>query len=691
MMQLWQWLRGRGTRAGLLGLVVLVGLGGCRSAGSRSSYSDVPSASPGPAVPLTPQAVPPYEDSAPILTPPLKTQTKLDATLGEPAEARELVGVPTTTPSAESLQNDEPMTVARETERTTTKTPAARDVFIDEPLPPAPQATATTGSTESAQPVAKSEESLVPVEPRASQSVSTDAPVLPESKRPITSSTQSDSSPTLIESKPGLIVAPTVDAKSDDPLLPEFKPDVDNRDALKTDPPLTEPAQPALTGQGELQRVEPKAASRPRTSSSLKPNDEEVIPAPSSTRGEVAPRTPQVNELGLPKIDEPQAATSLPDVPIPVVPQQADRDQTSAQAIVEPTSNVSDSASAVVKYQQNILPEIAAVPVTKVTTRPISNESLAEQPTAPQVMGRTGKTLLSTRSSLTPTPGAFSDANASLPLRTPVRISDVAEFDQPVDHLVVLNDGSALVSHRSSISRITGDARVETFARPGSPRGLAPLSTGFVLCDSSQRALLKLDSQGLVTEKIAIKSDGYFLRAPKDVVVDGNGGIYFSDPGYARIKNPIGQIHYVGTNGKVSVVAQKLAYPDGLALSPDGSRLYVVEGQTDQVLSFELLSGGKVAPKKILATLPHDGKKDDGSATGIAVDQRGRVYVAQRDPSQIQVIDPDGRILTSYQCGALLLTDIAIIPGDRHQLLIAGNVGVANGRGKVLRLELSGR
>lgn len=691
MMQLWQWLRGREGRAGLLGLVVLVGFSGCRSAGSRSSYSDAPSVSPGPAVPLTPQAVPPYEDSAPILTPPLKTQTKLDATLGEPVEPQELVGTPTETPLTKSLPSDEPMTVVREPESVTSQTPRARDVFADEPLPPAPQVTATVQKSELASPSAPNEELIEPVVPRASQAASTETSDALEVKKPITSSTLDEQPQALFKSDSTPSVKSTTDTKLDDPLLPEFKSEVGNRDALKTELPPTTSAQPAFTEQGELQRVEPRATQKPQTAPLSNTDDDEVIPVPNADRGDAASRARQNKEINRPNFDVPAAVPALPDVPLPVVPGTTSSDKTSAQAVVKPTSNVIASRSDTSKPAQNSLPEITAVPVANVRSRSVLRELLAENSTEPQVVGRTAKMSLAAQTSSAPTPGAFSDVNASLPLRTPVRISDVAEFDQPADHLVVLNDGSVLVSHRSSISRITTDKRVETFSRPGSPRGLVPLHTGFALCDVSQRALLKLDAQGLVTEKIAIKSDGYFLRAPKDVVVDANGGIYFTDPGYARSKNPIGQIHYVGTNGKVSVVAQKLAYPDGLALSTDGSRLYVVEGQADQVLSFELLAAGKVGPKTVLAKLPHDGKKDDGSATGIAVDQRGRIYVAQRDQSRVQVIDPDGRILTSYQCGALLLSDLAIVPGAHHQLLVSGNLGATNGHGKVLRLELSGR
>lgn len=724
MMQLWQWIRGRAGAASLLGVVVLVGFAGCRSGGSYSSrgYSSGPVSVPA-ATPLVPQAVPPYDDTTPILTPPQKNQTKLDANLGEPAEPQEFVATPADAPKVEASKIDAPQPAVTTTEPT-------RDVFADEPLPPAPKTEAVTKTTEATKPVVQEEEPLIAVQPKASKAVSIEEPALPEAK-PVADDVKADEKPkSLFEPDTKPVDKPTIVSKDDEPFVPEFKPDDSKKDAPLKAAPLPDVAD------------ETKPAAKPIPDADA----EDAIPAPKVD----APKAEK------PKVDTPQESPAtidvpLPEVAVPVEPavkpaqkepvvkadestvsekqsekQSESKPEPKEQSDVskpEAKTNKLDAAKddplsglnpfepedvipvtplpEKVKTEKKAdvaslpkvdsLPEITPVPMIKTPSKSEPKALTADTSSSTEVVGRISKDPVAAKTPDAPAPGALSDANSSLPLRAPVRITDVADFDQPADHMIALDDGSVLVSHRSSISRIKSDGRVETFSRPGSPRGLVPLGNGFALCDASQRAIVKLDQHGLVTEKLAVKSDGYFLRAPKDVAADVNGGLYFSDPGYARIKNPIGQIHYLATNGKVSVVAQKLAYPDGIALSPDGSRLYVVESQEDQVLSFDLLSAGKAGPKKVFAKLPVDNKKDDGLVTGIAVDQRGRVYVAQKDQSRIQVIDPDGRILTSYQCGTLLLSDIAIVPGDRNQLLVAGNSGSDNGRGKVLLLELSGR
>ncbi len=740
MMQLWRWIQGRAGRATLLGFAVLVGFSGCRSGGSFASRGYAPAVHSGPAaVPLAPQAVPPYEEPTPILNPPLKTQSKLDTQLGEAAEPQEFVGTPTEPAKAALPKVEAPQVDAPQPAVVATETPITRDVFADEPLPPAPKTAAVDEPKadqpkEVAKPVAQDVEPLIPVQPRNPKVVAVDEPAVPESK-PVTEVTKDTekTKPLFEPARKPTTNALSNDAKDDEPFVPEFKPEPPKSDAPKAE------------------------TSKPEKAVDVKtlPNgdDEEAIPAPKVDARKADAPSVDAAKVAAPLIDVP-----LPDVPLPSVPNaksvdqepmkdaapqtgrekaQLDEPRLDKEAVAKtepmptlkveppkiteknnksevgkddplsgldpfepesftpvtplPEKSKNEKKTDIAASKIDALPEISPTPIAKAISKPVTKELPLESGDAPQVAGRISKDPQVSKTPDAPAPGALSDANSSLPLRAPVRISDLAEFDQPADHLLALDDGSVLVSHRTSVSRIKADGRIETFSRPGSPRGMVSTGTGFALCDASQRAVVKLDSHGLVTEKLAVKSDGYFLRAPKDVAADANGGLYFTDPGYARIKNPIGQIHYLSTSGKVSVVAQKLAYPDGLALSPDGSRLYVVEGQEDQVLSFDLLSAGKVGPKRVFAKLPVDGKKDEGSATGIAVDQRGRVYVAQRDQSKIQVIDPDGRMLTSYQCGTLLLTDIAVVQGDRNQLLVAGSSGSENGRGKILLLELSGR
>ena len=241
------------------------------------------------------------------------------------------------------------------------------------------------------------------------------------------------------------------------------------------------------------------------------------------------------------------------------------------------------------------------------------------------------------------------------PANQQTAVSVVAEVWSPADNVVFDDAGNGFVSHGKHISKVLPDGSVEPWATMSSPRGHIILPDGsHLIADAGQRAIVRLNAEGEQVEKVATRSDGSFLRAPNDLVADSEGGIYFTDPGYARIRNPIGQVHYVATDGSVTLVAQRLAFPEGIALSPDGSRLLVVEGQAGQVVEFEILSPGKVGPKQVFAELPS--KPDDeveGFANGLVVDRKsGRVFVAHGERHQVEMISPEGKLLRSFEMGA---------------------------------------
>jgi gluconolactonase len=253
-------------------------------------------------------------------------------------------------------------------------------------------------------------------------------------------------------------------------------------------------------------------------------------------------------------------------------------------------------------------------------------------------------------------------------------ISVVAEVWSPADNVVFDDSGNAFVSHGKHISKVASDGTVEPWATMGSPRGHVILPDGsHLVADAKQRAIVKLNEAGEQVRKVATRSDGYFLRAPNDLVVDSNGGVYFTDPGYARIRNPIGRIHYVAADGSVTLVAQRLAFPEGIALSADGAKLFVVESQNRQVVEFEIRSPGQVGPKQVFAELSANADdRIEGFANGLLVDARtGRVFVAHGDRQQVEMLSPEGKSLRSFEMGATI-NGIAFKQNDTGRLFATG-------------------
>src|SRR5205807_2164050 len=79
---------------------------------------------------------------------------------------------------------------------------------------------------------------------------------------------------------------------------------------------------------------------------------------------------------------------------------------------------------------------------------------------------------------------------------------------------------------------------------------------------------------------------------PNDIVVRSDDSIWFTDPVYGITSNYSGiidtrelptNVYRLDKNGRATVVAGDINRPDGLAFSPDETKLYVIEdGVTPQ-------------------------------------------------------------------------------------------------------------
>ncbi len=145
------------------------------------------------------------------------------------------------------------------------------------------------------------------------------------------------------------------------------------------------------------------------------------------------------------------------------------------------------------------------------------------------------------------------------------------------------------------------------------------------------------------------------LKAPDDVVFDNTGGFWFTDWGQSRPRErDITGVFYARADGsQIKELIFPLNAPNGIALSPDGSRLYVAETYTRRVLYWALSAPGTLgqpagAPSLLTAHLPRQGLLDS-----MKVDVEGNIYVATLLPEGnipasnggITVISPAGEVL----------------------------------------------
>lgn len=149
-------------------------------------------------------------------------------------------------------------------------------------------------------------------------------------------------------------------------------------------------------------------------------------------------------------------------------------------------------------------------------------------------------------------------------------------------------------------------------------------------------------------EDLYTECDGLPLRAPNDLVFDDDGGFWFTDHGHVhdRVRD-VGAVYYAKADGsEIGEAVYPVEAPNGIGLSPDGTRLYVAETFTARVLSWDLTGPGRLAGDKpiygnggtLLAGLPGGQLLDS-----LAVDGEGYVCVATLVNGGITAISPDGQ------------------------------------------------
>jgi gluconolactonase len=273
----------------------------------------------------------------------------------------------------------------------------------------------------------------------------------------------------------------------------------------------------------------------------------------------------------------------------------------------------------------------------------------------------------------------------------PVQVVQVPGYTEGV---VFDGEGHAYISlpYQGAIYRVTGNTAT-VWAKTGAPNGHKILPDGtHLVCDGAEHAVLHLDRDGKVLAKASAESEGRPLRRPNDLTLDSNGGFYFTDPGGSGAANPIGTVHYVDRAGQTRLVAEGLAFPNGIVLRPDGRTLLVAESQRNRILSYTVLSPGKVDNMTVFATLPEKtGDQIGNEPDGICLDAEGNLYVAHYGMRQVQMLAPDGRLRRRYPGGNLTTSNVAFGGPRMDQLFITGALGDEKTTpGALFRLDLPG-
>ncbi|QSA98262.1 SMP-30/gluconolactonase/LRE family protein [Methylococcus sp. EFPC2] len=203
-----------------------------------------------------------------------------------------------------------------------------------------------------------------------------------------------------------------------------------------------------------------------------------------------------------------------------------------------------------------------------------------------------------------------------------------------------LTDGSLLFTETQAnrIVRISTENNVSTFLEnTNGANGLGFNAAGELIAVQTLKPKVGIIYPAAKEKVFAENYEGQAFQRPNDLVVDKQGGVYFTDSGTRPSKeNPTPPastpgVYYITAAGKLVRLANDIERPNGIQLSKDEKTLYVANTQGEYILSYDVTGEGKVGEKKNFAKLKGWTNGEGGwssGADGLATDDNGRLYVA---------------------------------------------------------------
>jgi sugar lactone lactonase YvrE len=222
-------------------------------------------------------------------------------------------------------------------------------------------------------------------------------------------------------------------------------------------------------------------------------------------------------------------------------------------------------------------------------------------------------------------------------------------------------------------------ARVESF-----PLCFDFLPDGRLLAlESSGGRLLRQERDGDLMTHADL--DGIAEFSWNEIAVDARGNAYLNNIGFDFPDGEYGPgfIQLVAADGTTRRVADELAFPNGMVITPDGSTLIVAESYANALTAFEITPDGGLTNRRTWAEVA-------GPPDGICLDAEGAIWYGDVPNQRCVRVAEGGAVLQSVEldrgCFACALGG----PDGRTLFLVANVFGgdeSAGPQGQVLAVD----
>jgi gluconolactonase len=173
-----------------------------------------------------------------------------------------------------------------------------------------------------------------------------------------------------------------------------------------------------------------------------------------------------------------------------------------------------------------------------------------------------------------------------------------------------------------------------------------------VTCEHGGRRVSRTELDGSVVTVVDCFEQKK-LNSPNDVVCKSDGSIWFTDPSFGILgwyegekAEPELPTNVYRWDGELTLVAEGINQPNGLAFSPDESILYIVESRSvpRQILAYDVVGGKTLRNRRVLIDAGPAGTPD-----GFRVDIEGNLWcgwgMGAEGLDGVHVFNADGKLI----------------------------------------------